>query len=110
MIYEKESQDVEFSVFDAGNMSFYVSFNAIILLYMCLFILFSYYISVFDADVAKMETLLGKSVLHLADLPPFEKISVVLQLSDASTGSIEVEYEYVPLSVAVSEEEKAAAR
>jgi hypothetical protein len=52
---------------------------------------------VYDADMAKMETFLGRCTIDVARLPANEKKPFKLALRDVPTGSISVVCEYIPL-------------
>lgn len=55
------------------------------------------YLQVYDADIAQMETFLGKAQIDVSRLPANEKKQIRLVLRDVPTGSIVVECEYIPL-------------
>lgn len=54
-------------------------------------------LQVYDADMAKMETFLGRCTIDVARLPANEKKSLRLALHDVSSGTISVVCEYIPL-------------
>ena len=55
------------------------------------------YAQVFDADMAKMETFLGRASLEVGRMHPNEKKSITLKLRDVPTGSIALSCEFIPL-------------
>mmetsp|Transcript_11256 Transcript_11256/g.18431 ORF Transcript_11256/g.18431 Transcript_11256/m.18431 type:complete len:583 (+) Transcript_11256:1-1749(+) len=68
-------------------------------------------LSVIDADVANMETLLGSAKLSLSELPPFERVEFKLKLTGPSCPAkayITLACDYVPLHVAKSKAAKDA--
>jgi hypothetical protein len=52
---------------------------------------------VYDADMAKMDTFLGRCSIDVARLPANEKKTLKMTLRDTSSGSIVVVCEYIPL-------------
>jgi hypothetical protein len=66
----------------------------------CILVLYTYVFAttqVYDADMAKMETFLGRCTIDVARLPANEKKPFKLALRDVPTGSISVVCEYIPL-------------
>lgn len=59
-------------------------------------------LTVYDSDISRMNTLLGRSTVKLSSVPPNVKTNKTLLLADVDTGSIEVLLEYIPISAAGS--------